>query len=64
MQQAAFFIQLHPRLCLTVVCLFVVIILARICLRILADGLYQPRNMGDNDLLTIKDFSNDNARAE
>jgi len=59
MNQAAFFLQLYPKLSETIFCTLVVIVLARKCLVLLAGGLYQPRNMEDDDLLTIKDFNND-----
>lgn len=62
MYQAYFFAQQHPRLCATIFCTLIAMVLAAKCLRMLASGLYQPRNQGDDDLLTIKDFDNDKAR--
>lgn len=64
MDQAAFFIQLHPDLCLNILWTVLALWLASKCLAILSMGLYQPRNVGDDDLLTIKDFDNDHRGTE
>ncbi len=47
---------------ITLACLVLVSYLGYLCLCILANVSYQPRNVGDDDLLTVKDFDNDRQR--
>lgn len=57
MEQAAFFIMLHAILCKWILLITIALFLAWKCLKILAGGLYQPRNEGDEINLTLNDFA-------